>query len=362
MKIGMLSKFMPEKDGIAIYSQDLCSELSRICRVIRIGDINSKSADYRLDFKSFFLKSRLQRIIENEKIDVLHIQWIASYFGRYTLNLNLLKTLSQDIPVVCTMHEVHQGNERYGFLRKKVLMFLQKEIIRKSGAIIVHSPKQRRFILKRYANGKTDSQVECVYHGVNLIPKKREKRSEILFFGIISKNKGLELLVKAMKLLPELRLRIVGSFYDRNYEKHVRKMLENSANVTFRFEWVSEKEKWRYFKKADVCVLPYVHAPYQSGVLHNSVSVGIPVVVTKTGSIHDLVEYYKFGELVERNPEAVAEGIRKIMKNYARYSKGLAAYRKEANWKAVAKKHLDIYQRLAAGKKARQQRNSDAIS
>ena len=31
MKIGMLSKFMPEKDGIAIYSEELSSELGKLC-------------------------------------------------------------------------------------------------------------------------------------------------------------------------------------------------------------------------------------------------------------------------------------------------------------------------------------------
>ena len=352
MKIGMLSKFMPEKDGIAIYSEELSSELGKLCNVIRIGDVNSKSADYRLNFRSFQLKSHLQKIIEKENLDVLHIQYIAAYFGKHTLNLNLLEALSQKIPVVCTMHEVHYGYEEYGFFRKKVLAFLEKEIVAKADAVIAHTPEQKKFLSEKYRA----KNVECIYQGLKLIANKRKKGSNVLFFGIISRKKGLELLVNAMKLLPECRLRIVGSFVDKKHEKKIGRMVKNAPNISFRSGWVSNDEREKYLKEADVLALPYLQAPYQSAVLHNAVSVGIPVVVTKTGSLHEIAERFRFGEIVEKNPKAIARGIRKVIKNYQSYRKGLTAYRKEANWKTVAQKHADVYEKLAAGKKPSNER------
>lgn len=342
MRIGMVSKFLPEKDGIAIYSENLCKELGKICEVVKIGDINSKSADYRLNFRSFLLHQQIQRIIEKEKLDVLHIQYIAAYFGRHTLNLNLLQALSQKIPVVCTMHEVHYDYEGYNFLRKTALAFLENEIVKKSDRIIVHTPQQKRFIERKYKA----NNVECIYHGLELIEAKSRKGKKILFFGKISRKKGLELLIKAMRMLPECQLTIAGSFVDKAHEKEIRKMTEKAENISCIFGWLSNEERWRLFKESDLLVLPYLQAQYQSGPLHNAVSAGIPVVVTRTGALYEMVEHFRFGEIVEKSPEAIAEGIRKAMKNYERYRKGLEDYRKEANWKRVAEKHLELYERV----------------
>ncbi len=339
MKIGILSKFMPEKDGIAIYSDNLCRELSKIATVVKIGDVESKSADYTINFNSFWLKQELQKIIEKEKLDVLHIQYIAAYFGKHTLNLNLIQALQQKIPVISTMHEVHYNFEGYNFLRKTALEFLEGEVVRNSKRIIVHTPQQKRFIEQKYKAGN----VECIFHGLELFEPKKKKGNNLLFFGKISRKKGLEMLINAMRSLPEFHLTIAGSFVDKQHEIQIKKMLEGIPNITARFGWASESERWNFFKQADLLVLPYLQAQYQSGALHNAVSAGIPVVVTRTGALHEMVENFKFGEIIYKTPEALIEGIRKAMKNYSTYRKGLEQYRKEANWKTIAKRHVEEY-------------------
>jgi hypothetical protein len=89
MRIGMVSKFPEEKDGIAIYSENLCNAIGD---VVRIGDLGSTSADYRINFKSLLLGTKLAEIIRKEKLDILHIQYIAAgeYFGKYTLNMPVI--------------------------------------------------------------------------------------------------------------------------------------------------------------------------------------------------------------------------------------------------------------------------------
>ena len=58
------------------------------------------------------------------------------------------------------------------------------------------------------------------------------------------------------------------------------------------------------------------------------------------------MEHFKFGEVLEKNPKAIAEGVKKAMKNYNKCLKGLSAYRKDANWTTVAKRHMEIYSKL----------------
>ena len=149
-----------------------------------------------------------------------------------------------------------------------------------------------------------------------------------------------------MKMLPEFKLNIVGSFTDKKHEMKIRKMTANTPNITTRFGWVSNDERWKHFREADILALPYIQAQYQSGPLHNAVSAGIPVIVTRTGALYEMVENFRFGEIVEKSPEAIAEGIRRAMTNYDKYKKGLAEYRKEANWKKVAERHLELYERV----------------
>lgn len=342
MKIGIVSKFMPEKDGIAIYSENLCRELQKLCSVVKIGDEKSESADYKVNFTSFRLKQQLQRIIDKEKIELLHIQYIGAYFGRKTLNLNLLQALSQKIPVICTMHEVHYNYEGYNFMRKKVLAFLEKEIVKKSDTAIAHTMQQKQFLQRKYKA----ANVECIYHGLEIVSSKKTHDKKILFFGKISRKKGLEILIKAMKMLPDFKLKIVGSFTDKKHEAQIRKMTANAPNITTRFGWVSNDERWKHFREADIVALPYIQAQYQSGTLHNAVSAGLPVVVTRTGALHEMVEQFKFGEIADRTPETIAEGIKKATANYDEYKKGLEAYRKEANWKTVAEKHAELYEKI----------------
>lgn len=342
MKIGMVSKFLPEKDGIARFSENLCAELGKRIEVVRIGDEKSASADYRVNFRSFRLKADLQKIIEKEKLDLLHIQYIAAYFGRHTLNLNLLQALSQKIPVVSTMHEVHYSYEGYNFLRKKVLAFLEKEVVKKSDAVIAHTPQQKEFLKKKYGV----KNVEFMHLGMKLLGFHKRTGNSLLFFGKISRMKGLELLIKAMKMLPDCRLKIAGSFVDKKHQKQIEKMLANASNIKAKFGWVSDEERWRHYKEADIAVFPYIKAQNQSGALMDAIAAGIPVVVTRSGGLHEVIEMFKCGEVVEKNPKAIAEGIKKALKNYGSYRKGLAAYRKEANWEKVAENHEKLYGKM----------------
>ena len=113
------------------------------------------------------------------------------------------------------------------------------------------------------------------------------------------------------------------------------------------YEIKSEHRKADYYKNADLVVLPHIWAPYQSGILHNSIAWELPVVVTRVGALYEMVELFKFGEIVKpRSPKSLADGIRKVFKEYKNYKAGINKYRKIANWKQIGKEHLSLYARL----------------
>lgn len=342
LKIGLVSPFLPEKDGIAIYSNNLLKELDkdRKC-VITIGRKGS-NADYIIDFKSFSLKKELEKIAKREKLDLIHIQYVATFFSKYFLNYNLIAALNLSTPVIITLHEVHYSIKG---LRNKILEQIEKAIIKKSDKVIVHTPKQMEFLEKKYKTNK----IIMIYHGLRLNKiHQRKYKKNILCFGMISQGKGVPYLINAMKYLPDYHLVIAGKFVDKKVKKEVIAALKKPiSNIKTDFGWIDEEKKERYYKDANVVVLPHIWAPYQSGILHNSVAWGLPVVVTKVGALWEMVDKFKLGEIVKpKNPKAIAEGIKKVFRDYKYYKKGIMNYRKEANWKNVAEKHKELYKTL----------------
>lgn len=343
MKIGMVSKFPEQEDGIALYSDSLCGELDGLgIGVVRIGDKLSTAADYQVDFKSFRLKSRLRQIIEQENLDLLHIQYVAPHFGKFSLNLGLLLALSQKVPVVVTLHEVHTAASN---LKEKILNFLQKFIVKKSGAVIVHTKHQKEFLQLKYKK----KQAFCILHGLVLRHMHKLKGKSLLFFGMLNYGKGAEYMIRAMNELPDFTLTVAGKAITPGYEQIVRSAAaENKlGNVRLDIRWVPEEEKWRLIENSDIMVFPYIWAPYQSGALHNSFSCGVPVVVTDAGAIAEVVKDYRCGRVVEqRSPKAIASGVKGVLSNYALYQHGVQAYREEANWEKVAEKHAEAYNEI----------------
>lgn len=342
MKIGMVSKYPEQEDGIAIYSESLCRALeSEGISVVRIGDKESTEANHKADFKSWLLKWQLQRIVEEEELDLLHVQYIAAHFGKFTLNLNLILALSQKVPVVVTFHEVHTTAAT---IKGKLLYWLQKMITGKADAVIAHTRQQKEFLQLKY--GKR--QAYAIYHHLltELKPMHALKGRNVLLFGMLGQGKGAEYLIRAMGELPGFNLTIAGKAVNKDYENLIKaEASENKlGNVRLDIRWFPDDEKWKCLEKADIMVFPYVWAPYQSGTLHNAFAYGIPVVVTDIGPLAEIVKEFRCGAVVEqRSPKAIADGIRKVHGNYGIYQRGIEKYRQEASLEKIAKKHAEIY-------------------
>ena len=90
MKVGFVSKFPEQEDGIAIYSASLCDKLEEAgVEIIKIGDLKSTSAKYKIDFKSFFLKGELAKIakgIERLRYFPQEIEWAIERGKIYLVN------------------------------------------------------------------------------------------------------------------------------------------------------------------------------------------------------------------------------------------------------------------------------------
>lgn len=135
----------------------------------------------------------------------------------------------------------------------------------------------------------------------------------LLFFGIIRKYKGLDILLEAManEQIKEKNIKVIvaGEFYedDAPYFELIKKyQLENSIVLVNRF--IPDDEVVNYFCAADIIVQPYKHAT-QSGVTQIAYHFNKPMLVTNVGGLAEMVPNNKVGYVTECNSGAVSNAL-----------------------------------------------------
>ncbi|MCB8999424.1 MAG: glycosyltransferase [Bacteroidales bacterium] len=138
----------------------------------------------------------------------------------------------------------------------------------------------------------------------------------LLFFGLIRKYKGLDLLLKAFAELdlPDAILIVAGEFYDNKeiYDELV-KDLEIEESVIFVDAFIHDDEVKYYFSAADMVVQPYITAT-QSGVTQIAYHFDCPMLVTNTGGLAEIVLHGKTGFVCRKSPTDIADKISRFYK------------------------------------------------
>jgi len=155
------------------------------------------------------------------------------------------------------------------------------------------------------------SRQEALGH-LKLDPEKKY----LLFFGLIRKYKGLDLLLRAFTRLnmPNLNLIVAGEFYENKSSYFA--MAEEpgiSGRVIFTDSFIPDEEVKYYFSVADLVVQPYISAT-QSGVTQIAYQFDCPMLVTNTGGLAEIVIDQKTGFVCEMDPDEIAGKISKFFR------------------------------------------------
>jgi len=132
----------------------------------------------------------------------------------------------------------------------------------------------------------------------------------MLFFGIIRKYKGLDILLEAFadnRLKNQnLKLIVAGEFYEDAKPYHdLIKQHNLSDSVILVTRFIPDKQVVDYFCAADIIVQPYKHAT-QSGVTQIAYHFEKPMLVTNVGGLNEIVPHNKAGYVCEPNANDVA--------------------------------------------------------
>lgn len=173
------------------------------------------------------------------------------------------------------------------------------------------------------------------------------KKDYILYAGRLSKEKGVEVLAEAAKLLPDVRFIVAGDGPDRG-------VLKNIPNVELK-GFVSGNDFFRLIAEAKFEVVPsicYENCPIS---ILEAQAMGTPVVTAAVGGMAELVENGVTGLHVSpMTGEALAKATKQLLKDEALLNTLTENCVKKADeivtLESYSKELLETYTRLIRGK------------
>lgn len=234
--------------------------------------------------------------------DLLHIH----YHNRFTDTW-----MSLPRPVVLSVHDAVPHEP---LLSPRVETSLLRRACARADHLVVHHESVAEALSKTCA--VSPERITLIPQQVYPVPSAakstgKPENAEVLLFGNLRKNKGLDTLVGALKLMKgqDLTVRICGQA-DGDMLRVATLAAREDPRVQLELGPVSLKRKHELFHQASLVVLPYSSFASQSGVLHDAAGHNVPVLVTDVGALGVTVRDWGLGEVVSPNdPSSLAEAM-----------------------------------------------------
>lgn len=279
--------------------------------------------------------ARLLLRLRRRPADVVHVQWLPA--GRR----DLLWVRRLRGPRVLTAHNVvpHEG-EADAPARRELYAAFDRVVAHTRGG----AAQLQRF-------GVPPERIALIPHGTFDGPIEPPRGRTLLFFGLIRRYKGLDVLVRALPQIPDARLVVAGDPLDPVEPLHE---LAHELGVAERIDWrlgyLPADEVERLMREATVAVFPYRSGASASGALATALGHGRPVVATRV--LGEAVEEFGAGVVVPpEDPGALAEGINRLLDDPAALEeafRGTERARRALSWDAIAEAHERLYSELTA--------------
>jgi len=174
----------------------------------------------------------------------------------------------------------------------------------------------------------------------------------VLFVGRFTHQKGPDLLVEAipdvLKDFPNTKFVFLGDGYLRSFVEHRAREI-GVAHATRFLGYVPEDYKIKWFKSADMVVVPSRNEPFGIVVLE-AWSAYKPVIATHGTGAGEIVWHDVTGLRVYQNPNSIAWGIKSLLADREKGKwlgkNGRNAVEKVFNWRVAAKNTLKVYEEV----------------
>ena len=284
---------------------------------------------------------RLVRAVNTSRPDVVHVQWVT--LPRY--DLRWLARLRRGRPLVLTAHNVlpHTGEADPEQRRRLYSAF---------DRVVVHTQRGAEH-LERF--GVPPERIVRIPHGTfGATPAtsiEPPSGRTLLFFGLIRRYKGLDVLVRALPDIPYARLVVAGDPLEPvEPVRQLARQLGVADRVDWRLGYLPAAEVESLMRDAALVVFPYLSGESASGALATALGHGRPVVVSEI--LGETVSEYGAGLVVPPDdPRALAEAVGRLLDDPEALHEafnGTERARQSLSWAAIAEAHERLYSDLLA--------------
>lgn len=251
-----------------------------------------------LSLSTLKVVAAVARYIKGIKPDVVH-------FEGFTLRtVGLIPILWRIKKLVLTIHDavLHSGEQTWKSQLPRWLFFnlpVKKTYLFYSA----YSMQQFRKNTKHSSGNYLLLQMNAFSYFNKIAEGLPVKHEHLLFFGRISKYKGVDVLLDAMKLVntmfPNQKLVIAGGGATSALLQH--EVLKDSRyNSSIINRYIPNRELVGLIRNAALVICPYTDAT-QSGVLMTSFALSKPVIATRVGAFEEHIQQDINGTLVDAN-------------------------------------------------------------
>jgi glycosyltransferase involved in cell wall biosynthesis len=302
---------------------------------------------------------KVARFIKKQKADFVVVRYWIPFMGPAlgTICRNIRKKNIKVLAITDNVipHEKRPGDIAFtkyflkacnGFITmsKAVLSDLQKFTASKHKKFLLH-PLYTAFGEKLE---KTDARKKL---------KIDNDEKIVLFFGLIRKYKGLDLLLEAMAepKIKEMgiKLLIAGEFYEdkKPYTDIIEKY--HLSNVILYDTFIPNEDVKIYFSATDLLALPYRNAT-QSGVTQVAFHFEKPVIVTDVGGLSEIIPHNRCGYVVQSDPKQIADAMIDYFSNQREpaMSAAMREEKKKYDWSIFSNEIVTLYEELIQTKRA----------
>lgn len=339
MKIAILSPFYPFRGGIAQFSGRLYSELSKKHQI--------KAFNFTVLYPSFLFPGKTQFVTEDDSAMPIDSEGVLNSINplSYYQTARAINKFCPDILIIPSWMS----------LLAPALGTVCRLVGRKTKIVgLVHNaiPHEKRFFDKLFAkyffsccdgfvvlSDSVGDDLRSLYPKANILLTPHpiydhygakigqndarehlhiaKDKKTLLFFGLIRKYKGLDILINAMQLLDNsYQLLIAGECYGDFQEYQT--LIEQSprkASIKVMEQYIPDDLVPILFSASDVLVLPYRDAT-QSGVVAVAYQMETPMIATNVGALGETLREASTGIVTEDiSSEALAVAIKKFFDN-----------------------------------------------
>lgn len=310
-----------------------------------------------LNLNIFSVPLEILKLSRKVKIDILHGNGEEAFFHSYLKKFISCKfVLTSHSPFIPPTGIAGALKNPIQML-KRLNFYLLRSAAIKSDLLLAFSCFSKK-LMEDGLSSNDNRTVKIINPGVeqswfNVQVRKKKEITDILFFGRIEHEKGLDLLLRAFaKLLlefPALKLHIVG---EGNYLDLTKKLcIElNIYNKISIYGWKEKNEIQKIMSVSDLCVLPSRIESFGLTIAE-AMAGGIPVISTKVGAIPEILINGETGMLLpSEDIDALINGMTYALQNPEEMKKKAVVARKRItkhfSWDKAVKEHIEIYNSL----------------